>query len=112
MKRSTSETRDLAVTLKVIFKAHGIEGVEFPHPFDKAEVPIEAMSAIAKILEEEHQPRDHNARFEATAAAFQRETGMLAPGKDQPAAMGGSPTLEERTAAWEGWLLLRRGGST
>lgn len=51
-KRSTTERRDLAVTLKVIFKAHGIEGVEFPHPFDKAEVPIDSMSAIARLLED------------------------------------------------------------
>jgi hypothetical protein len=42
--------------------------------------------------------------FEEIAQAFLEETGMLAPGKDQPAAMGGSPTLEERGKAYSAWL--------
>jgi hypothetical protein len=46
-------------------------------------------------------------RFEQDAAAFHRETGMLAPGKDQPAAMGGAPSDEERQEAWVAWLRKR-----
>jgi hypothetical protein len=46
-------------------------------------------------------------RFERDAEAFHRETGMLAPGKDQPAAMNGSPTDEERMDAWTAWLRER-----
>lgn len=42
-------------------------------------------------------------RYEARAAAFYRATGMMAPGKDQPAAMGG-PSYEAREAAWLDWL--------
>ena len=42
-------------------------------------------------------------RFERLAAEFYRDTGIMAPGKDQPAGMGGSPSLEERCAAWDKW---------
>jgi hypothetical protein len=42
-------------------------------------------------------------RFEQDAAAFHRDTGMLAPGKDQPAAMGSHPTDAERAEAWVSW---------
>lgn len=45
-----------------------------------------------------------NLKFEIKAAAFQRMTGKLAPGKDEPAAA--SPTWEsqgERLAAWVEW---------
>lgn len=43
-------------------------------------------------------------RFELLAEEFRKDTGMLAPGKDQPAACGGTPTHEERRAAWRKWL--------
>lgn len=46
-------------------------------------------------------------RYEKLAAAFHRETGMLAPGKDQPAAMNGSPSLEERAERWRSWCAAR-----
>lgn len=46
-------------------------------------------------------------RYEELAAAFHRETGMLAPGKDQPAAMNGSPSLEERAERWRAWCAAR-----
>lgn len=49
-------------------------------------------------------------RFERDAAAFHRETGMLAPGKDQPAAMNGSPSDAERMDAWAEWLRKRAEG--
>jgi len=42
--------------------------------------------------------------FERIAILFKRDTGLLRPGKDQPAAMGGFPTDEERTAAWNDWV--------
>lgn len=50
-----------------------------------------------------------NQRFEKLAADFRRDTGMMAPGKDQPAAMGG-PSIEEREAAWRAWLDSRPTG--
>jgi hypothetical protein len=50
---------------------------------------------------------DALARFEELAEAFRRETGMLAPGKDQPAAMNGSPSLEERAERWRLWCAAR-----
>lgn len=46
--------------------------------------------------------------YEERAERFHKETGMLAPGKDQPAAMGGYPTLEEREAAWRAWIEKER----
>lgn len=45
---------------------------------------------------------DWNARFEELAAAFYAETGMMAPGKDAPAALG--DTHNERQARWDEWL--------
>ena len=42
--------------------------------------------------------------FERVAARFQRETGMLAPGKDQAAACCGSPTHDERRIAYVEWF--------
>ena len=44
--------------------------------------------------------------FEVQAAEFYYDTGMMAPGKDQPAAMGG-PEIEVRQAAWRVWCTLR-----
>lgn len=45
--------------------------------------------------------------FERLAAEFYRETGILAPGKDQPAAMGGHLSDEEREKAWRMWIASR-----
>jgi hypothetical protein len=42
-------------------------------------------------------------RFERIASAFYRETGLLAPGKDAPAA-GGQPDHEERRARFDAWI--------
>ena len=42
------------------------------------------------------------AKYELKAEAFRLETGMLAPGKDSPAALNG-PSFEEREAAWTAW---------
>lgn len=42
--------------------------------------------------------------FERNAERFERETGMLAPGKDQAAALCGTPSHEEREAAYQEWL--------
>ena len=41
--------------------------------------------------------------FEVKAEAFRRMTGMMAPGKDESAAAGGSHTYEERSAAYDAW---------
>ncbi len=46
-------------------------------------------------------------RFEELAAAFHAETGLLAPGKDQAAAMGSFPTEEERRERWRIWCAAR-----
>jgi hypothetical protein len=44
-----------------------------------------------------------NERYERLAAEFYRETGIMAPGKDSPAATG--PFDEKaRWAAWANWL--------
>lgn len=40
--------------------------------------------------------------YEEDAAAFQRDTGLMAPGKDVPAAIG-SDDHERRSAAWRDW---------
>lgn len=45
-----------------------------------------------------------NDRFERLAAEFFAATGMLAPGKDQPGAMGGSrEDYDRRVDAWRAW---------
>lgn len=43
-----------------------------------------------------------NTEFEIKANAFKRMTGMMAPGKDEPAASHGH-SYEERQAAWANW---------
>lgn len=40
--------------------------------------------------------------YEIKARAFHRMTGMMAPGKDEPAASGGHP-MGERMDAWDKW---------
>lgn len=40
--------------------------------------------------------------FEIKAAAFHRMTGILAPGKDEPAACGGHD-MGARIDAWDAW---------
>ena len=42
-------------------------------------------------------------RFERLAEAFYRDTGLLAPGKDAPAA-GGQPDREERSEKYDAWI--------
>lgn len=51
---------------------------------------------------------DANERYEKLAREFYQATGLMAPGKDSPAAMGGMHTLAERRAAWEDWIGLRQ----
>lgn len=49
-------------------------------------------------------------RFERLATEFYQETGMLAPGKDSPAAIGGDDEDDRRRAeAWVVWI-SKRGG--
>jgi hypothetical protein len=45
-----------------------------------------------------------NETFERIAEMFYRDTGMLRPGKDQAAALGGFPTDEARRDAWSEWV--------
>ena len=49
----------------------------------------------------------HTATFDDVADQFYRETGFMRPGKDQPAAMGGYPTSEQRREAWDAWVTKR-----
>lgn len=49
--------------------------------------------------------------YDALAAAFYDETGMMAPGKDVPAGFGG-PSYEERTQAFHAWLAKRTAPTT
>lgn len=44
--------------------------------------------------------------YERIAAAFRRDTGMLAPGKDQPAAAGGAG-FQERFDAYDAWFVAK-----
>ena len=43
-------------------------------------------------------------RYEALAAEFYDETGMMAPGKDDPL---GTHEYETRVAAWRKWVYAR-----
>lgn len=45
---------------------------------------------------------DPSEQFDIMAAQFNRETGMIAPGKDAPAAMN-SHDRAERNEEWRGW---------
>ena len=44
-----------------------------------------------------------NDRYEARAARFYKETGMMAPGKDEPPGFS-AHTWEERMEAWNKWV--------
>ena len=49
--------------------------------------------------------RDQSQRFEMLAERFWQETGVMAPGKDVPAALAFSqPPFDARCAAYEDWL--------
>lgn len=50
--------------------------------------------------------QDVNAKYEALAAEFFRETGIMAPGKDVPASMG-MMEPRERFEQWWDWLEKR-----
>lgn len=43
-------------------------------------------------------------RFERVAEAFRLETGIMAPGKDVPAALNDSMSIEERRARYDAWV--------
>lgn len=46
---------------------------------------------------------EHNEAFELEATLFERSTGKMRPGKDQPGAMGEHPTDQERQECWDEW---------
>ena len=48
-----------------------------------------------------------NEDFERLAAEFYAETGVMAPGKDVPAAMGDYSTRDLREQLWNLWLKYR-----
>lgn len=52
--------------------------------------------------------RDPVEQYEANAEAFYRETRIMAPGKDIPAAMGGYDEHELRAKLWRVWLEKQR----
>ena len=52
--------------------------------------------------------RDPGEQYEANAEAFYRETRIMAPGKDIPAAMGGYDEHELRAKLWRVWLENQR----
>jgi len=49
---------------------------------------------------------DTNGVYEKLAAQFKKETGLLAPGKDAPAAVAGCPEYahEYRLQEWDKWI--------
>ena len=70
---------------------------------------IASAPALLAALQAVHDWRglcdeDDLTTFERIAAQFKRETGMLRPGKDQAASLGGYPTDEQRRAAWDDWV--------
>lgn len=65
-----------------------------------------AVHSFEQRLIEEHSSGALE-RFEALASAFHRETGLLAPGKDAPAAAGGFPDEAERMTRWRAWCAER-----
>lgn len=46
--------------------------------------------------------------YESLARWFRKETGLLAPGKDESAAVNSGVTHEQRRAAWDAWLEEKR----
>jgi len=75
----------------------------------RAALPPDAVVVSAELLLEVAEaisPGDTFARFESMAKQFRKDTGMMAPGKDQPAAMGG-PDYRTRADAWNEWLNKR-----
>lgn len=68
----------------------------------------ELRRALTNLVALYAEPGESNLdRFERVAELFHRETGMLAPGKDQAAASGNSPTYEQRVEQWEAWYAKR-----
>jgi len=53
------------------------------------------------------EDEDPVARYDRLAEAFRRETGLMAPGKDIPAACGGDDDDETRMRRWIDWLKAR-----
>jgi hypothetical protein len=61
----------------------------------------EALSGVEFIFSRPGE--DSVERFERLAAAFYRDTGVMMPGKDAPAA-GGQPDIEERRKKYDAWI--------
>lgn len=65
---------------------------------------IAAAPALADALETFIRDFDVSLdAFEREAEDFRRETGFLAPGKDEAAAVNSGHTHEQRRAAWNEW---------
>lgn len=69
----------------------------------------ELLPQIVEALEGVLGPTDDaNERFEWLAEEFRRETGLYAPGKLAPAALGGSEDDGDRWFKWNEWHANRR----
>lgn len=65
----------------------------------------ELEKALNGLLSLDYQPGENaNDAFERLGEMFYADTGMLRPGKDQAAALNGTPTYEERQQMWDGWI--------
>lgn len=70
----------------------------------------ELLPQMAQALEDALGSPDPNERFEALAERFYRETGIMAPGKDVPAASGDDMPYDERRKRWSEWQTARIDG--
>ena len=72
-----------------------------PHAADT--VNAELLAALKGLLQFGDMPGENAIeRSERVAEQFHKETGFLAPGKDQ--GLQTHPTREERGAAWDSWV--------
>lgn len=89
---------------KVRNAAHPWHGIFTITSIESALLATELLPQAIEALDWLLGDPDPIQRFDNRAEEFYRETRMMAPGKDMPAAMGGTDDYDERRRAWQAWI--------
>ncbi len=77
----------------------------------RRKLPRDASLRALEVVRRATAEPDPSESFDALAARFWKETGVIAPGKDIPVALGEPPwTHDERWATWREWNEARKRG--
>lgn len=93
-----------------LFAADGFDTIEIAlRATDKLIAALDGTAPALDVLAEYVADSEVSTEsLDRLASAFHNDTGYMAPGKDEAAAVNSSHTHEERRAAWDAWVIKRK----